>query len=242
MRPRRPAGGSASERPRCHARRARARLRRGERAARTGARLWPRVTEDARPQEIDHVDLLARAAKAYGSPVTGRARRILLDRALEALDPERETQRYAAVLGACRGSGGRLKPGRLRSRRQSRRSRCWPPRRGPRTGAVVGLACANARSCAGATAMRSATARVRQARAIEAGDSLAECEVNNTLGMAQAMLGRVDEGVASLRRAIEIARQNEDVDSVSTACSNLAEAEPSGRRRRHSRPPRKAWR
>ena len=41
--------------------------------------------------------------------------------------------------------------------------------------------------------------------------------------MAQVVLGRVDEGVGSLRRAIEIARENDDVDGISTAYSNLAD-------------------
>ena len=61
--------------------------------------------------------------------------------------------------------------------------------------------------------------------AFEAGDSLAECEVLNTLGMAQGRcMGEIDEGAGpALRQAIEIARRNEDIDSISTAYSNLAD-------------------
>ena len=185
--------------------------------------LWPRVTEDARPQEIDHVDLLARAARAYGISGDRSRAEVLLNRALEALDPERETQRYAALLGRLSRVQWSLNRGQFAIETAERALALLAPEEGGRERALLLAWLARMRVLRGRYRDAIGDGEVALTAAIEAGDSLAECEVNNTLGMAQAMLGRVDEGVASLRRAIEIARQNEDVDSISTAYSNLAD-------------------
>jgi DNA-binding CsgD family transcriptional regulator len=52
---------------------------------------------------------------------------------------------------------------------------------------------------------------------------MAETELLNTLGMARVALRDVDEGLALLRRAVALARHNEDYDSLATAYSNLAD-------------------
>jgi DNA-binding CsgD family transcriptional regulator/predicted negative regulator of RcsB-dependent stress response len=57
----------------------------------------------------------------------------------------------------------------------------------------------------------------------EAGDQHSEAEVLNTLGMAKIALGEVDGGIGCLRRAIELARAEGDLDGLGTAYSNLAE-------------------
>ena len=85
------------------------------------------------------------------------------------------------------------------------------------------MARANALAARALSATRSPTPSVALAAAIEAGDRSAESEVLNTLGMAQVVLGEVDEGVARLRQAIAIAREIEDVDGISTAYGNLAD-------------------
>ena len=59
--------------------------------------------------------------------------------------------------------------------------------------------------------------------AIAAGDRRSESEVLNTLGMARIVTGAVDEGIECLRRAIEIAREDDDIDGVGNAYSNLAD-------------------
>jgi tetratricopeptide (TPR) repeat protein len=59
--------------------------------------------------------------------------------------------------------------------------------------------------------------------AIAAGDRFAETELLNTLGMAYVSLGDVDKGVTSLERAVALAREDDDFDSLSTAYSNLAD-------------------
>ena len=62
------------------------------------------------------------------------------------------------------------------------------------------------------------------AAARAAGDRRSESEILNTLGMAQIVLGDVDEGVDCLREAIEIAREDDDFGRMEGAYSNLAEA------------------
>ena len=59
--------------------------------------------------------------------------------------------------------------------------------------------------------------------AVAAGDLRAESEVLNTLGMAEIALGRVEQGAARMRRTIQIARDNDDLDSLSYAYSNFAD-------------------
>ena len=48
-------------------------------------------------------------------------------------------------------------------------------------------------------------------------------EVLNTLGMARIALGEVDAGEALLREAITLAREQNDMDNLGTAYSNLAD-------------------
>lgn len=57
----------------------------------------------------------------------------------------------------------------------------------------------------------------------EAGDQSSESEMLNTLGMAQAALGDVDQGLERLRQAVDVARASGDVDNLATAYSNLAD-------------------
>ncbi len=81
-----------------------------------------------------------------------------------------------------------------RGRRPGRARCCWPGWRGR---------C----SCAGASATRVATASGRWSCASPPATGTSRANVLNTLGMAQtAPAASVDEGVALLRRAIEIAR------------------------------------
>ena len=68
------------------------------------------------------------------------------------------------------------------------------------------------------------TGRRRSPPPIAAGDRTSEAEVLNTLGMTQIVTGRVDDGAALLWRAIEIARQADDLDSAAFAYGNLADA------------------
>jgi ATP/maltotriose-dependent transcriptional regulator MalT len=68
-----------------------------------------------------------------------------------------------------------------------------------------------------------ADAEVALEAAVQADDCTAQSELLNTLGMAQIALGQVEEGIARLRRAIELGERTDDYDTVVTAYSNLAD-------------------
>src|SRR5262249_21628387 len=65
--------------------------------------------------------------------------------------------------------------------------------------------------------------KVALATARLAGDRPSESEILNTLGMAQTMLGDVEEGVSCLREAIEIAEADDDIGRMEGAYCNLAD-------------------
>ncbi len=185
--------------------------------------LWPRVSEDARPAHVDHIELLALAARAYGIAGDRSRAEVLLTRALDALDPDRETERYAALLGRLSRVQWSLNRGQLAIETTERALSMLAPEGGGRDRALLLAWLARMRVLRGRYRDAIGDAEVALAAATEAGDSLAECEVLNTLGMAQTVVDDIDKGAATLRRAIELARHNDDPDSLSTAYSNLAD-------------------
>ncbi|HWF56591.1 MAG TPA: AAA family ATPase [Solirubrobacteraceae bacterium] len=191
--------------------------------------LWPRVLGEnvqldlPRGDTLDHVALLQLAARAH-SIGSDRARgEVLLQSALRELDPETDARRYATVLA-----------------RQARMQ--WALNRGPQGIETAQRALAMLGEEDGGrerAALLGWLARTRVLRgrfrdavddgeralaaAVAAGDSYVQGEVLNTLGMAQMALGDVERGAAQLRRAQAIARGNDDIDSLATAYSNLAD-------------------
>ncbi|MGP0052356.1 MAG: ATP-binding protein [Solirubrobacteraceae bacterium] len=185
--------------------------------------LWPRVPDPRRIAEIDHVELLARAARAH-QLADDRARSdVLLSRALDELGEDGDRARYAGLL--------------------ARRSRIlWSLNRGPEAMAAAARALAllpaedpdrirplvlawmaRVGFLRGRFRQAVADGEVALAAAVASGNRFAETEVLNTLGMARVALQDVDGGVALLRRAIALARETGDVDSLTTAYSNLAD-------------------
>ncbi len=69
--------------------------------------------------------------------------------------------------------------------------------------------------------MRDADEAFEAASALD--DPEAEIEVLNTLGMVKIALGRVDEGVADLRRAISRAQEEGELEDLGFAYANLAD-------------------
>jgi DNA-binding CsgD family transcriptional regulator/tetratricopeptide (TPR) repeat protein len=185
--------------------------------------LWPRVPADKRPEGFDRIDLLVRAARAHGVHRDRGRSETLLREALRELDPEREPGRYAAVLA------------RLARTIWSLNRADEAVEAGERALAMLpddDPACVRPSLLAQLVRMKFLRGRFRQAAeegetalsvAIEAGDHDAEAEVRNTLGMAQVALGQVEPGLAQLRRAIELARDHDELDSMVTAYSNLAD-------------------
>jgi DNA-binding CsgD family transcriptional regulator/tetratricopeptide (TPR) repeat protein len=185
--------------------------------------LWPRVPDPEAVAGLDHVELLRRAAIAL-SVIDERARsEVLLHQALEELDPDREPARYAALLGRLSRTIWTLNRGEEAVTMAERGLELLPV---DDPGGVRPLL------LAWMARMRFLRGRFRQAvqdgetalaAAVQAGNRLAECEVLNTLGMARVALQEVDVGVGLLRRAVQIGQETDDVDSVATATSNLAE-------------------
>ena len=185
--------------------------------------LWPRVPDEEKTFDLDHVGLLLLAAGAH-CVADDRARtEVLFESALEELDPERDPRRYASVLARLADTQWQLNRGLGRRRDGAARA---------------GLCCPTARATSGPRCWRW-LARTRFLRgrfrdaetdgeealalAVAVGDRDAEIDVLNTLGMTQIALGEVEEGVARLRRAIEIAREIDNVDGLAFAYSNLAD-------------------
>ena len=67
---------------------------------------------------------------------------------------------------------------------------------------------------------------VALAAALAAGDRRSESEVLNTLAMSQIVLGEVEEGVGRMRRAIEIAHEDEDFDGLDRVFEPGRSAQP----------------
>ena len=186
-------------------------------------KLWPRVDNAEQVAGLDHVRLLTMAAEAH-QIFDDRARSVvLINEALRELDPEVDPTRYAGLLA-----------------RQARIT--WALNRGEEALEIAERALAmlpeddiggeRPRLLAWLARTRYLRGRFRHAAeegeaalevAVAAGDQVAETELLNTLGMAYVSLGNVEKGITSLRHAIEVARASDDIDSLATAYSNLAD-------------------
>ena len=185
--------------------------------------LWPRVPDADQMIPLDHVELLGIAAAAHG--VAGdRARSdVLLTRALKELDPDREPRRYSELLARLSRSQWTLNRGGEAVETAERALSMLPADEVSRERASILVWTARVRFLRGR--YRDALKEGREAldTAVAAGDRRSESEVLNTLGMAGIVTGSIDGGIDSLRRAIDIAREDDDVDGMGTAYSNLAD-------------------
>jgi tetratricopeptide (TPR) repeat protein len=186
--------------------------------------LWPRVPDAAATIPLDHVELLCLAAGAHrGADDEARAE-TLLKRALKELDPESDPRRYSELLDDLSRVQWRLNRATEAVETAQHALALLPPGEVSRELASLLAWLARTRHLRGRyrEAFREGKIALDAARA--AGDRRAESEVLNTLGMAQIMLGDVDEGVSCLRQAIEIARDDDDFGRMEGAYTNLAEA------------------
>ena len=171
----------------------------------------------------DHVDLLYRASCGHWYSGERSRAEVLLRQALQELDPERDPARYAGMLARLARTLWALNRG-SEAVETGEQALALVPAEDPLGVRPVLLAwLARTKFLRGRFRQAAADGEVALEAAVEAGDVLAETEVLNTLGMARVALGRVEEGVRSLRRAIELARGLEDIDSMITAYSNLAD-------------------
>jgi ATP/maltotriose-dependent transcriptional regulator MalT len=185
--------------------------------------LWPSVDRADELVELDRIELLLLAAQAHdngGEPARGE---VLLASALSEIDPARDPRRYSTVLGQLARTQWHLNRGQEAIETAERALALLP--------ADDNL---DERVSLLAWLMRVRFLRGRFKGVIEDGERAleaavaggyrhAESELLNTLGMARVALGQVEDGVACLRRAIEIARENDDVDGAAFAYVNLAD-------------------
>ncbi len=185
--------------------------------------LWPRVDDAERVAGLDHVELLVTAAEAH-RVIDDRARSVILvNEALRELDPDRDPGRYAELLALLARMTWSLNRG-AEAVQMAERALAMLPADDPRGVRPQLLAwLARSRFLRGRFREAVADGEAALETAVQAGDRVAETELLNTLGMARVALGDVDDGVGMLRRAVEIARENEDFDSLATAYSNLAD-------------------
>jgi DNA-binding CsgD family transcriptional regulator/tetratricopeptide (TPR) repeat protein len=185
--------------------------------------LWPRVGEAERVTGIDHSELLVRAAEAHRLADDRARSSVLLNEALRELDPDEDSVRYATVLARLARITWALNRGEqavaLGERALALIPEDEPGVIRPRLEAWL----ARWRFLRGRFRDAASDAERALEAAIGAGDPLAEADARNTLGMARVALGQVDEGVALLRRSIELAGEHGDYDGLATAHSNLAD-------------------
>jgi ATP/maltotriose-dependent transcriptional regulator MalT len=185
--------------------------------------LWPRVPDAARTIPLSHIDLLTLAATGHGIAGDRERAETLLKRALHEIDPADEPEAYAGLLARLARVQWSLNRGEEGVETAQRAlamlpEECASPQRPPLMAWL-----ARTRYLRGRFRDAIPDGEAALKAAIEAGDRHAEGEVLNTLGMARISLGDVEEGVTLLERAIEIAQEDDDLDNLGYAYSNLAD-------------------
>jgi ATP/maltotriose-dependent transcriptional regulator MalT len=184
--------------------------------------LWPLVPDAATVAGLDDVDLFEAAAGAYALAGDQRRSEMFAERGLSQLDPDTDPVRYGRLLVRRGRSRWRLnqpqeamadlqhalellpdEPSAARARLLSWVARTQALRGHYREAIVEGERALTVAKAAGALMMVG--------------------EVLNTLGMARIALGEVRAGESLLRQAMALAREQNDMDDLGTAYSNLAD-------------------
>ncbi len=174
-------------------------------------------------ERLDHVDLVVLAARAQAiGGDRGRAE-LLLRSALEELDADADPHRYATVLARLARMQWSLNRGAEGVETAQRALALIGDDEADRDRASLLGWLARTRALRGRFRDAIEDGERALAAAIRSGDSYAEGEVLNTLGMVRMALGQVEEGAAQLRRAQAIARDNDDIDGLGYAYANLAD-------------------
>ena len=185
--------------------------------------LWPRVAGADRQIPLTRVDLLRLAASAHRVAGDRERAEVLLTRALDEVDPAMDTAMYAGLLAQLSKLQWSLNRGVEAVETAERALSMLPDDEASpeRTQLMAWLA--RTRSLRGRFREAINDGEAALADSVQAGDQATEADVLNTLGMAQIALGRVEEGVHLLERAIQIARETDDLDNLGYAYSNLAD-------------------
>jgi DNA-binding CsgD family transcriptional regulator/tetratricopeptide (TPR) repeat protein len=186
--------------------------------------LWPRVPDAAGLIPLDHVELLTLAAGAHRSADDRGRAEVLLKRALEELDPAVDQVRYSCLLDDLSRIQFTLNRGVEAVENAERALALLPEGEVSPERASLEVWRARIRVLRGRYREALTDGRAALATARAAGDRSSECEVLNTLGMAQISLGDIDEGESCLRAAIQIAIEDDDLSRMEGAYSNLADS------------------
>jgi ATP/maltotriose-dependent transcriptional regulator MalT len=184
--------------------------------------LWGRVADAEAVAGIDEVELLEEAAGAYALNGDMRHSEMLAAHGLKLLDPERDPVRYARLLVRRGRSRWRLNQAQSGSEDLERALTLLPEEPSVERARLLSFIA------------RTSTLRGHYREALREGERAREVaeavglpvivgEVLNTLGMANIAVGEVETGEALLREAISLAREQQDLDDLGTAYSNLAD-------------------
>jgi DNA-binding CsgD family transcriptional regulator/tetratricopeptide (TPR) repeat protein len=185
--------------------------------------LWPRVPDAAGTIPLTQLDLTRLAAVAHViAGDRGRAE-VLLEQALDKLDPSAEPRLYAGILSQLARVQWQLNRGMEGVETAQRALSMLPSGESSRERALLMAWLARTRFLRGHFREAVADGEAALDAAVQVGDRSAEAEVLNTLGMTKVVLGDVDDGVVLLERAIQIAREDDDLDTLGYAYSNLAD-------------------
>ncbi|MBV9684055.1 MAG: AAA family ATPase [Solirubrobacterales bacterium] len=186
--------------------------------------LWPRVPDAAALIPLDHVELLCVAAAAHRGARDQARAETLFQRALDELGPETDARRYSGLLDELSRTQWTLNRGSEAMDTAQRALALLPPDEVSPERASLLAWLVRIRHLRGRYREALTEGKVALEVALAAGVRRSESEILNTLGMSQIMLGEVDEGASCLRRAIEIARDDDDFKPMEGAYSNLADA------------------
>jgi ATP/maltotriose-dependent transcriptional regulator MalT len=185
--------------------------------------LWPRVPDAEGMLPLDHVELLRIAAAAHEIGGDRARTEVLLLSALRELDSATDPRRHSDLLFRLARAQWQLNRG-LQGVETAQRALAMLPAdeiSHERASLLAWLARTRVLRGRFRDAIREGERAL--ATAVAAGDRESESDVRNTLGMARIALGEVDHGVADLERAIEITREDDDIDGLAYAYANLAD-------------------
>ncbi len=185
--------------------------------------LWPRVADASRTIPLSRTDLITLASSAHGIAGDRERAETLLKLALQDVDPTAEPEVYAGLLARLARTQWALNRGAEGVETAQRALAMLPEDGASRERPPLMAWLARTRFLRGRFREAIPDGEAALAAAMEAGDRHAEGEVLNTLGMAHIALGDVDEGVGMLRRAIDLAEADDDLDNLGYAYSNLAD-------------------
>jgi DNA-binding NarL/FixJ family response regulator len=185
--------------------------------------LWPRVSDPEQLIPLDHVELLTLAASAHAIAGDRARAEVLLQGGLRELSEHGDPRRRSALLARLSRVQWTLNRGLEAVDTAQRALALLPPGEESQDRALLLAWLARTRFLRGRFRDAIEDGEKALAAAVAAGDSRAEGEVLHTLGMAEIALGMVDQGVARMRRTIQIARDNDDIDGLTYAHANFAD-------------------